>query len=864
MKKHNRRIWGLIIAFVIMLANVMLVPTDFKDTEVKAAESGVEAMSSVDDIQDGLTLHCWNWSYKNIEANMATIAAQGYTAIQTSPIQQAKEATKGKPMGNWWVFYQPMGFHIDNTGNSALGTKAEFESMCATAHEYGIKVIVDVVANHLGNQTGNDLSSAIIADLKNDASCWHDITKNTTDYTKRYDITQWCMNGVPDLNTGSDKVQTYVLNFLKECIDSGADGFRFDAAKHIETPEDTSSNCASDFWPTVINGAVSYAKSTRGINLYCYGELLDNPGGSLPVSAYTKYMSVTDNSWGNSLRVSVNGGNASGYNYAYHKSALASQLVLWAESHDTYANEGSGNISVQNINKTWALVAARADAMGLYFARPGSMSSQQLGAGSVTGWSYPEVKAVNLFHNAFAGQSEYVANQNGIAYCERGTSGVVLVNCSGTSTAVNVTANQMAAGTYKDQITGNTFTVEGGKIKGNIGSTGIAVVYNASGSGNTSDPTPTPTPTGSNVVYLELPSGWSTNVYCYVYENENINNASWPGVAMTKMSNGLYKYEVPNEINNPKVLFTDVTNQYPGANEPGLELSGTMIYQNGSWKTYTVPKGTVVVKYVDASGKSISDSLTLEGEVGTSYSTSAKTISGYTFSKVSGNADGNYTSGQITVQYIYTKNASDTGNSGENETTDNNTGDNSGNNTGGNSGSNTGDNSGGNSGSNTGDNSGGSNSGGSNGSNTGDDSGSNTGDNTGDSNTSGGNSDVGSECNGDENATPSDDNNTDNDSNVTDEEDETTSDNKEDNDNTGNGDTSTPSSEDSGNNDSTTAGTEGTQGNADDNGQKSDKKGFPWPAVVIPLVVIGIGVGSYMWDKKKKAKADMPNDGDNI
>lgn len=101
MKKHNRRIWGLVFAFVMMLANVMFVPMDFKTTEVNAAESGIEAMSSVEDIQEGLTLHCWNWSYKNIEANMATIAAQGYTAIQTSPIQQAKEGTKGYSMNGW-------------------------------------------------------------------------------------------------------------------------------------------------------------------------------------------------------------------------------------------------------------------------------------------------------------------------------------------------------------------------------------------------------------------------------------------------------------------------------------------------------------------------------------------------------------------------------------------------------------------------------------------------------------------------------------------------------------------------------------------------------------------------------------------
>ena len=37
-------------------------------------------------IQDGTTLHCWNWSYANILENLPTIAAQGFTAIQVSPI----------------------------------------------------------------------------------------------------------------------------------------------------------------------------------------------------------------------------------------------------------------------------------------------------------------------------------------------------------------------------------------------------------------------------------------------------------------------------------------------------------------------------------------------------------------------------------------------------------------------------------------------------------------------------------------------------------------------------------------------------------------------------------------------------------
>ena len=64
-------------------------------------------------------------------------------------------------------------------------------------------------------------------------------------------------------------------------------------------------------------------------------------------------------------------------------------------------------------------------------------------------------------------------------YVERGTSGVVLVNCKSNGTTVNVTANRMKDGTYVDCISGATFRVSGGRISGTIGNTGIAVVYNA-------------------------------------------------------------------------------------------------------------------------------------------------------------------------------------------------------------------------------------------------------------------------------------------------------------------------------------------------------------------------------------------------
>ena len=445
-------------------------------TEVSAASAADYGL--MDTCQDGVILHAWQWSFNNIKAHMANIAEAGYTSIQTSVIQQAKEATKGKTNSVWWVYYQPANFTIDNTGNSALGTKAEFAAMCEEAHKYGIHVIVDVVANHLGNQNKYDISTAVPSDIRNDTSCWHTEGFTEINYSSRYSITHGSMGGLPDLNSENTKIQNYVITYLKECIDCGADGFRFDAAKHISIPSEGSQYT---FWSNVIPAAKSYYKTNGTYDaLYCYGEILGGTSGPA-ISGYTQYMAVTDDSTGNDIRKSVVNGNAGGAATSYYNlQAGPANSVLWAESHDTYSNDSkeSTNVSDSNINKTWALVASRNKATALYFARTNGYRGGDIGKIYSTQCFNKEVAEVNKFHNYFNGQSEYLAYRGSIAYNERGTSGAVLVNVGGGSTSVSVTANKMASGTYKDQISGNTFTVSGGKITGKIGSTGIAVIYN--------------------------------------------------------------------------------------------------------------------------------------------------------------------------------------------------------------------------------------------------------------------------------------------------------------------------------------------------------------------------------------------------
>lgn len=68
-----------------------------------------------------------------------------------------------------------------------------------------------------------------------------------------------------------------------------------------------------------------------------------------------------------------------------------------------------------------------------------------------------------------------------------------------------------------------------------------------------------------------------------------------------------------------------------------------------------VELGIVRVEYVDAQGNTIADSFQFSGGVGTSYSTSPKTVEGYELSETPANATGVFTEATIVVTYVYTE-----------------------------------------------------------------------------------------------------------------------------------------------------------------------------------------------------------------
>ena len=408
-----------------------------------------------DNIQDGVILHCFDWTLADIQEEIPNIAKAGFTAVQTSPVHE--RAGKGSV---WYDVYRPYDFKIGN----GLGTEADLKALCAKAHEYGVKVIVDVVANH--TDYGN------VADRLKDEGLYHQ-PFDVGNWHDRHQVT-FGKIGMWDLDTNNPTVQAIIKQYIQDLKACGVDGIRWDAIKHIGLPSEGDS-----FMQNVVDQ-----------EMYNYGEILDSTGGDDNVlfPEYQTYMSITDNGYGNGFANSFAGGsiNESVGNFN-RRNAKTEKLVYWGESHDTYANDGgeSKNKSQNVIDRAYAVVAGNNGATALYFSRPAQKAKNDIKFGDKGSVHFKdaEVAQVNYMHNVCAGEPNYYVKGNGVCAQVR-KSGAIIVLGSGSDRDVTVAngagdGKWLKPGTYKDMVGGGAFTVNASTISGHVGESGIAVIYNA-------------------------------------------------------------------------------------------------------------------------------------------------------------------------------------------------------------------------------------------------------------------------------------------------------------------------------------------------------------------------------------------------
>ena len=528
----NRKITSIVLAMCMILSCVAagsFTASASTAEDTASANSGSDSVGAdyglASKIEDGNILHCFDWKYSDIKSSLSSIAAAGFSAVQTSPAQEPDT------YGAWYWLYQPRGFYINS---SPLGSKSELQSLCTEAHKYGIKVIVDVVANHLSGDHGK-----IQSDLQA-GQYWHsDLSINWSNPT-RYQLING-KTGMPDLNTSNSYVQNVVKNYLNTLKGLGVDGFRFDAAKHIGLPSE-----GDNFW-----------KMVSALGMYSYGEILDQPGGNAKtiINEYANYIGVTDIPYSGNITGSIRDGavKSTAGNYWHDLGVDSSKIVYFAESHDTFSNntpeQGEGGwtkyLNQNIIDRSYAVLGAKADSQCLYFSRPSSTNKDSITAGQKgsTHFTSKEVAEVNKFHNAMIGKDEVMTSgSNCYVVCRE--NGAVIAAAKGSNLTVSVPNGNVKPGTYTDKITNTKWTVTESTISGQVGSTGIAVFYEENPSEVVTTPAPVTvatTPTSSVGKYMIGDANGDNTV--------TISDATAIQMHVAKMKTRTGKYAAAADVN---------------------------------------------------------------------------------------------------------------------------------------------------------------------------------------------------------------------------------------------------------------------------------------------------------------------------
>ena len=434
--------------------------------------------------QDGLTLHAFNWTYKQITANLESIRNAGFKNVLTMPVQPPKSGG-----ASWWAFYQPLGMSIGDA--SSLGTKEDLKELCGRAEKLGICILADIVANHLattddegkepdGTPTVSPQVEAYEPVLYNNRNEDKDGNGITFHHNKNAsgsgaETQYYAYGNLPDLNTANAYVQGRVTSLLKECIDIGIDGFRFDAAKHIETSSDP--DYKSDFWENTLLEAKKYYKEKTGKELYAYGEILGSPAGR-DLSYYTKYMLITDDGYAAQLKNALTSKKPSSMVEAETKTSDTAELIAWVESHDEYVTSNTHYSDIR-VAKLWSVIAAKKGLGGLFLARP----TEDLTVGQTGSFAFESeyVAAGNRFHNRFYDAQSYESADGSCYVNEKikdGDQGALILNVGAVEAdkTVVIAVPHLDDGNYYDAITGNKAVVSDHKAYVTFEANGLAVL----------------------------------------------------------------------------------------------------------------------------------------------------------------------------------------------------------------------------------------------------------------------------------------------------------------------------------------------------------------------------------------------------
>jgi len=237
----------------------------------------------------------FGWKWLDIMHEVPFLSQHGYDAIKVYPPQEFVLRTNNP----WWQIYQPVSYFL----SQFYGSESDFIKMIDLCHSYNIKVYVDLVINHMAEfaeaetehigTNGHSFSKYHYGPLNNDKDYFEynhfyhfaegsNLQITSSDYAKLENI--WHLEhfdlvNLPKLNLDNQDVITVIRKYVSYLLSLGVDGFRIDAAKHIN--------------PTAVTKVLADFYTKDGLKPFIYQEYYtDAPIGIDVYSYMEKYFKI--------------------------------------------------------------------------------------------------------------------------------------------------------------------------------------------------------------------------------------------------------------------------------------------------------------------------------------------------------------------------------------------------------------------------------------------------------------------------------------------------------------------------------------------------------------------------------------------
>jgi alpha-amylase len=211
--------------------------------------------------------HAFDQPFTEIEGFVCELANQGYSHVQIPPAQRSST-----PTGEWYFRYQPIDFNsIEGRGNEAA-----LKRLIDKAHSCKVKVIADVVFNHMTSHPDFVRLDKFPGLQRSDFHGRCDI--NYKDGKTDTEVECWLNGDLPDLKQESVRVREVQKKHIKKLLALGIDGFRFDAAKHMA--------------PAFMKEYIDFIDQQSHGNTWNYLEVIGD--ADTPLTRYSGIAAVTD------------------------------------------------------------------------------------------------------------------------------------------------------------------------------------------------------------------------------------------------------------------------------------------------------------------------------------------------------------------------------------------------------------------------------------------------------------------------------------------------------------------------------------------------------------------------------------------